>query len=355
MPLVQPTFPGSPCPVVAPEPEARDAILARGGLSHGRQKEIIRAELGIMNLVHNWTNRSIVKQAIVNSMKRSQRDMITEQMIPIIDAIKKKQHLHTVKGQLKSLFETPSAVAEPVRCLEVNGQQIEALMTLSIGDMNAVQLKTATNESTLGKLNKFLGMLRTFMTEEMDEKLRCGRALRRTRMRMHGPRRPLAVVCAPVPWRRFTHQRRLLALSGEEVIHDRIAFAGAHWKPLRELRDKWAAEASSWIRTYTLLKRAVEAEREATRAAEARAEAMVRRGDGAGNADGPPAKRMKVVVSQKAKQHNPGSLTVKSGDTCLFIEAATNPRWSRVKMDDDGRVGLVSAGRVRAVRAKPDA
>ena len=137
------------------------------------------------------------------------------------------------------------------------------------------------------------------------------------------------------------------------MIHDRIAFAGAHWKPLRELRDKWAAEASNWIRTYMLLKRAVEAEQEATRAAEARTEAMARRGDGDG--DGPPAKRMKVVVSQKAKEHNPGSLTVKSGDMCLFIEAATNPLWSRVKMDDDERVGLVSASRVRAAHAKPDA
>eukprot|EP00966_Prymnesium_polylepis_P051694 1196896-Prymnesium_polylepis.1 len=97
----------------------------------------MRVELGIMNLVHNWTNRGIIKQSTINSMKRSQRDMITEQMIPILDAIKKKQHLNTVKGQLKSLFETPSAVAEPVRCLEVNGQQIEALMTLSIGDMTA--------------------------------------------------------------------------------------------------------------------------------------------------------------------------------------------------------------------------
>eukprot|EP00966_Prymnesium_polylepis_P045126 1045461-Prymnesium_polylepis.1 len=52
------------------------------------------------------------------------------------------------------------------------------------------------------------------------------------------------------------------------------------WKPLRELRDKWAAEASNWIRTYMLLKRAVETEQEATRAADARAEAMARRGDG---------------------------------------------------------------------------
>eukprot|EP00966_Prymnesium_polylepis_P044463 1030744-Prymnesium_polylepis.1 len=43
-PAGQPTFPGAvaAAPVAAPEPEARDATLARGGLSHGRQKEIMR-------------------------------------------------------------------------------------------------------------------------------------------------------------------------------------------------------------------------------------------------------------------------------------------------------------------------
>ena len=42
-----------------------------------------------MNLVHAWDNRAILKQTTINTMKRSQRDMITEQMIPILDAIKK--------------------------------------------------------------------------------------------------------------------------------------------------------------------------------------------------------------------------------------------------------------------------
>ena len=42
----------------------------------------------------------------------------------------------------------------------------------------------------------------------------------------------------------------------------------------------------------------------------------------------------------------PGSLTVSPGDTCVFIKSATNPLWSHVKMDDDGRLGIISASRL---------
>lgn len=40
------------------------------------------------------------------------------------------------------------------------------------------------------------------------------------------------------------------------MIHDRMAFAGTNWKPLLSLRDEWAAEASTWLQQYNLLKRA---------------------------------------------------------------------------------------------------
>ena len=137
--------------------------------------------------------------------------------------------------------------------------------------------------------------------------------------------------------------------SGDLVIHDRIAFAGANWKPLRQLRDAWAADASTWLGQYSQLKRAYDREQEAASAAEARAKAMDRRGNDDG--DGPPAKRMCVRVPQVAKERNPGSLTVSPGDMCIFLGAATNPLWSRVKMDD-GRVGVVSASRL--VDAPPE-
>ena len=55
---------------------------------------------------------------------------------------------------------------------------------------------------------------------------------------------------------------------------------------------------------------------------------------------------MRVRIAQVAKPRHPGSLTVNPGDVGFFIEAASNPLWSRVKMDDDGRMGLVSASRL---------
>ena len=73
----------------------------------------------------------------------------------------------------------------------------------------------------------------------------------------------------------------LLLRSGDEVIHDRIAFAGTNYKPLMMLRDAWASEASVWLSSYGQLKRAYDREVEAVQAAEARAAALGRRGEGA--------------------------------------------------------------------------
>ena len=80
------------------------------------------------------------------------------------------------------------------------------------------------------------------------------------------------------------------------------------------------------------------------RAAKARAAVLKRRGVGDGNDQ--PAKRLRVRSAQVAKAKYPGSLTVTPGETCIFVEVCNNPMWSRVKMDDDGRMGLVSASRL---------
>ena len=123
-----------------------------------------------------------------------------------------------------------------------------------------------------------------------------------------------------------------------------MAFAGANWKPLLQLRDAWATEASIWLNHRGQLKRAFEREQEAVRAAEARAAVLKRRGVGDGNDQ--PAKRLRVRSAQVAKAKYPGSLTVTPGETCIFVEVCNNPMWSRVKMDYDGRMGLVSASRL---------
>lgn len=113
-----------------------------------------------------------------------------------------------------------------------------------------------------------------------------------------------------------------------------------------QLRDSWAAEASTWLQQYNSLKRAYDHEQKAARAAEVRAEALGKRGGEAD--DGAPVKRMRVRIPQVAKEKYKGSLTVNPGDTCTFLEPATNPMWSVVKMDD-GRTGLVSASRLEDV------
>ena len=178
----QRTLPGASPPVaVAVEaPEDRNTKAAKGMLTHGRQAEIIRHENGIMNLVHNWDNRNIVPMKTITTMKYSQRDLITESMIPILHVLKtSKDHLATVKGALIRCFS--SATYEPVRCHQLNGPEIEKLMSENIGDMAACELKVKVNDSKLGSINKYVGMLRTFVTEEMDVKIRCVRTL----LRMH--------------------------------------------------------------------------------------------------------------------------------------------------------------------------
>ena len=68
---LQPKSPATPA--AAAEKETKDEKVARGALSDGRQEEIKREPDGIMNLVTNWSNRSIVKQEVINKMKHSQK------------------------------------------------------------------------------------------------------------------------------------------------------------------------------------------------------------------------------------------------------------------------------------------
>ena len=160
-------------PLVAAEadaPETKAAKAARGELTNGRQSEILRSENGLLNLVHNWDNRGIVSAATIAKMKHSQRDLITENLKPIHDALSKGRHLTTVKGQFRSYFET--AASAPVCCYETNGKSIETLLGQVVGDMQPKELKVKVNDSTIGKLNKYLVMLRTFVSEEMDAKIR---------------------------------------------------------------------------------------------------------------------------------------------------------------------------------------
>ena len=61
---------------------------------------------------------------------------------------------------------------------------------------------------------------------------------------------------------------------------------------------------------------------------------------------------MQVRIAQAAKARNPGSLTAAVGDMCIFLEKGTNPLWSRVRMDNDGRVGFISASRLEEINVE---
>ena len=58
---------------------------------------------------------------------------------------------------------------------------------------------------------------------------------------------------------------------------------------------------------------------------------------------------MRVRSAQVTKAHHPGSLTVQPGDVCFFIAACTQPLWSRVKMESDWRIGIISASKLEEV------
>ena len=102
----------APAADAVPE-ESRDAKLAHGTLSHGRQRGDQARRGRALNLVHNRDNRTVLPQQTMNKMQHSQKNLVAVHMKPINDVLKKKAHLATVKGQFRSYFVT--SAAEPVR------------------------------------------------------------------------------------------------------------------------------------------------------------------------------------------------------------------------------------------------
>ena len=127
-----------------------------------------------MHLAQNWETRAIVPYTTINKMNHPLKLMITNEIRPIMAELDKKQHLKTVKGQFRGYFESSM---EPVRCWELHGKNIESLMDTVLGGMNRSWTKSTINDSTLGKLNKYLAVLRTYIEEELDSKHRFAKAI----------------------------------------------------------------------------------------------------------------------------------------------------------------------------------
>ena len=167
---------GSPAPAAAPAPVPAPAAAATPAAAvekHGtlgtRHADIPRDASGIMHLAQNWETRAIVPYTTINKMNHPLKLMITNEIRPIIAELDKKQHLKTVKGQFRGYFESSM---EPVRCWELHGNHIEAVMDTVLGGMTSSGLKKTINDSTIGKLNKYLAVLRTYIEEELDSKHR---------------------------------------------------------------------------------------------------------------------------------------------------------------------------------------
>ena len=151
----------------------------------------------------------------------------------------------------------------------------------------------------------------------------------------------------------------LFVRSGAEIIQDRLVFAASNYKPLKQLRDAWAAAASDWLMKYESLKRAYDSEVEKLRVAEARAAASSGAKRGRGTGEEPPAKRMRVRSAQVAKEKYRGSLTVSPGDLCtpssspVSIRFGHASRWTTmVGWASSRRAGWCGRAR-RAGAARP--
>ena len=150
------------------------AAVKYGTLEERHPKQpILRKADAIMHLARNWETRGIVPLTTINTMNHPQKNMISKEIKPILDELGKgDSHFNTTTGQFRKYFESSH---EPVRCWEKdeNGEKIEALIARTVGDMNPTELKTKINDSYIGKLNKFLAILTTYVQEEMDPKHRC--------------------------------------------------------------------------------------------------------------------------------------------------------------------------------------
>ena len=106
-----------------------------------------------MNLVHNWTNKSVLPQSKINGLCKSVSHMVATEMVPILNELKKEHDVKTITGEFKTLFA--DAIIEPVLCWERNGDKIEAKLDQVTGGMAPRDLKKEINSSTLGRLNHF--------------------------------------------------------------------------------------------------------------------------------------------------------------------------------------------------------
>ena len=160
---------GVPAPAAAVAAAVPPAPAEKHGTLAVRHTEIPRDATGIMNLAHNWENRAVVPAAKISKLNKPLLHMITKEIRPILAEVAKMQHLKTVKGQFKGYFESSQ---ESVRCWKKHGTHIETLMHSVVGGMMASELKKTINESVIGKLNKYLEILRTYIEEELDPKHR---------------------------------------------------------------------------------------------------------------------------------------------------------------------------------------
>ena len=165
---------------------AAAAVPPAAAEKHGtlavRHAEIPRDATGIMNLVHNWEKRAIVSASMISKLNKPLLHMVSKEIRPIVAEVEKKQHLKTVKGQFKGYFESSH---ESVRCWEEHGDHIEQLMDSVVGGMKASELKKTINDSTIGRMNKYLAVLRTYIEEELDPKHRSAPCDRKPMYAMH--------------------------------------------------------------------------------------------------------------------------------------------------------------------------
>ena len=138
-----------------------------------RNKSIPRDANAIMHLVTNWNNRSIIKQSDINGQCREIKQMVPNEMKAILLELSKQHDIKTTTGQFKGLFA--DAAHSPVQCWENNGSKIDALLDTVVGNISPKNLKKAINSSKLGTLNKYVSILRNYITVEADEKIRHAR------------------------------------------------------------------------------------------------------------------------------------------------------------------------------------
>ena len=317
--------PSAAAPAAAP-PRTSNVLLP-GQLLKGRQADIPREPMGLMNLVHNWTNKSVLPQSKINGLCKSVSHMVATEMVPILNELKKEHDVKTITGEFKTLFA--DAIIEPVLCWERNGDKIEAKLDQVTGGMAPRDLKKEINSSTLGRLNHFLAVLQCYIKEETDARCVCASPPVPGHPRCFLP----MLICSYhmlLAWLAYV-------LSGKDLIQDRLEFGAHNLKAMLNRRDEWAIKASEWLDQARKLKRKFEDDKVAAELAEARQRALRKRAtEGASAAS---CKKMRVLRDAGAKEKYPGSITVAAGDTCELISACTNASWSLVKMLDGASMG----------------